>query len=61
MRVGFALSTMDQRPQTCNLNYEDKYGAIGANLIHVHHVTPLSAIGETHQVDPVRDLIPLCA
>ncbi len=47
--------------QACNLNYEDKYGAIGANLIHVHHVTPLSAIGETHQVDPVRDLIPLCA
>lgn len=47
--------------QACDLNYEDKYGAIGANLIHVHHVTPLSAIGETYQVDPVRDLIPLCA
>jgi 5-methylcytosine-specific restriction protein A len=47
--------------QACGLNYEDKYGAIGVNLIHVHHVVPLSAIGETYQVDPVRDLVPLCA
>jgi 5-methylcytosine-specific restriction protein A len=47
--------------QACGLNYEDKYGAIGTDLIHVHHVIPLSAIGETYQVDPVRDLIPLCA
>lgn len=47
--------------QACGLNYEDKYGSIGANLIHVHHVTPLSAIGAAYQVDPIRDLIPLCA
>ncbi|WP_295975420.1 HNH endonuclease [uncultured Xanthomonas sp.] len=47
--------------QACGLNYEEKYGAIGADLIHVHHVTPLSAIGEAYQVDPIRDLIPLCA
>jgi HNH endonuclease len=47
--------------QACGLNYEDKYGSIGANLVHVHHVTPLSAIGKTYQVDPVRDLVPLCA
>lgn len=47
--------------QACGLNYEATYGAIGTDLIHVHHVTPLSAIGEEYQVDPVRDLIPLCA
>jgi 5-methylcytosine-specific restriction protein A len=47
--------------QACGMNYEDKYGAIGADAIHVHHVTPLSAIGEAYQVNPVRDLIPLCA
>ncbi|AYR22043.1 restriction endonuclease [Alcaligenes faecalis] len=47
--------------QACGLNYEDKYGAIGADLIQVHHITPLSAIGEAYQVDPIRDLIPLCA
>lgn len=47
--------------QACGMNYEDKYGSIGTDLIHVHHVTPLSAIGEAYQVDPIRDLIPLCA
>ena len=47
--------------QACGLNYEDKYGSMGADLIHVHHVTPLSAIGAAYQVDPIRDLVPLCA
>lgn len=47
--------------QACGLCYEEKYGAIGAGLIHVHHTTPLSAIGEAYIVDPIRDLIPLCA
>lgn len=49
------------RCQACGLNYGDKYGCIGRGLIHVHHITPLSAIGESYQVDPVHDLVPLCA
>lgn len=47
--------------QACGMNYEDTYGVIGADLIHVHHVTPLAAIRAEYRVDPVRDLIPLCA
>lgn len=47
--------------QACGLKYEDKYGAIGAGLIHVHHIVPLSDVGAEYQIDPVRDLIPLCA
>ncbi|MFZ2998840.1 MAG: hypothetical protein WA071_00695 [Undibacterium umbellatum] len=47
--------------QACGMNYENKYGAIGAGLIHVHHVTPLASIGAEYRVDPVCDLIPLCA
>lgn len=47
--------------QACGMNYKDKYGAIGTNLICVHHVIPLSAIRSEYQVDPVRDLVPLCA
>ncbi len=47
--------------QACGLNYEERYGAIGADLIHVHHVVPLSIIREEYQVDPIHDLIPLCA
>lgn len=47
--------------QACDLTYEDQYGAIGQALIHVHHVTPLADINEAYEVDPIRDLVPLCA
>lgn len=47
--------------QACGLNYEIKYGPIAVDLIHVHHLTPLAAIGDSYQVDPIRDLVPLCA
>lgn len=44
----------------CGFNFEQKYGKIGRNYIHVHHITPLSVIGETYVVDPIRDLRPVC-
>ncbi|WP_222308441.1 HNH endonuclease [Rhizobium leguminosarum] len=47
--------------EACDLSYEERYGPIGADLIHVHHVMPLSQIGERYQADPIRDLVPLCA
>ena len=47
--------------QACGLSYEKKYGIIGANLIHVHHLKPLSSIGHLYQVDPIHDLVQLCA
>lgn len=47
--------------QACGLVYEDRYGPIGADLIHVHHLTRLADLGEAHEVDPIRDLRPLCA
>lgn len=36
------------RCQACGLVYEAKYGPIGTDLIHVHHLMPLSAIGESY-------------
>ena len=44
----------------CGLRLEDRYGPLGANYIHVHHIVPLSEIGETYEVDPVADLRPVC-
>ncbi|MGH8259581.1 MAG: HNH endonuclease [Steroidobacteraceae bacterium] len=41
----------------CKTDLSEVYGDIAAGLIHVHHLTPLSAIGREYQVDPVRDLI----
>ncbi len=44
----------------CQIDLSEVYGDIAAGLIHVHHLTPLSATGREYQVDPVRDLIPIC-
>ncbi|MEI7502279.1 MAG: HNH endonuclease [Paludibacter sp.] len=44
----------------CSVDFEKIYGEIGKGFIHVHHLTPISKIGETYQVDPINDLIPVC-
>jgi 5-methylcytosine-specific restriction protein A len=36
------------------------YGEIGRGFIHVHHVVPISSIGESYKVDPAKDLVPVC-
>lgn len=44
----------------CGFNFADVYGESGKGLIHVHHLTPLSQVGKEYEVDPVRDLRPVC-
>lgn len=46
--------------QVCYVRLSDIYGAIAETLIHVHHIKPISEIGESYIVDPVTDLIPVC-
>jgi hypothetical protein len=46
--------------QVCGLDFKSRYGEIGAGFIHVHHIVPLASIGEQYNVDPVKDLIPVC-
>jgi 5-methylcytosine-specific restriction protein A len=44
----------------CDFDFEKAYGEIGKGFIHVHHLTPVAQIGKTYQVDPIKDLIPVC-
>lgn len=44
----------------CNFNFEAAYGAIGKGFIHVHHIIPLAEIRREYEIDPIRDLIPVC-
>lgn len=44
----------------CDFNFEQAYGAIGENYIHVHHIIPLSEIKKEYTLDPIKDLIPVC-
>lgn len=46
--------------QICNLNFEEKYGEVGIDFIHVHHIVPLHHIQGDYKVDPIKDLIPVC-
>jgi len=46
--------------QICNFNFEEIYGEIGKNSIHVHHIIPLSEIAQNYKVDPIKDLLPVC-
>jgi 5-methylcytosine-specific restriction protein A len=44
----------------CGFDFEKIYGDIGRNFCHVHHVVPLSEAGGEYDVDPTKDLIPVC-
>jgi 5-methylcytosine-specific restriction enzyme A len=44
----------------CGFRFEEKYGEIGRDFIHVHHLIKISSVGEQYCVDPIRDLRPVC-
>ena len=44
----------------CGFDFAAAYGPEFAGIIQVHHIVPLHELGEAHEVDPVRDLIPVC-
>lgn len=44
----------------CNFDFEESYGDIGTNYIHVHHVVSLSKVDSEYEVDPINDLVPVC-
>lgn len=48
--------------QVCGLRFEERYGDIGREFMHVHHKTPLSEIADhdNHVVNPLEDLVPVC-
>ena len=44
----------------CEMSFSKRYGKIGTNFIHVHHLTLLASRKKKHKVDPVKDLVPVC-
>lgn len=45
----------------CGFSFEQTYGEIGLDFIPVHHLVPVSQLGSGYELDPLSDLIPLCA
>lgn len=46
--------------KVCGINFSDKYGEIGNEFIHIHHLTPIPKIGKEYKVDYKKDLMPVC-
>lgn len=44
----------------CGFNFQDHYGVIGKEFIHVHHLISLAKVDDRYEVDPITDLRPVC-
>lgn len=44
----------------CSFDFAAKYGELGEGFVHVHHLRPLSEIGQEYLLDPIQDLRPVC-
>lgn len=47
--------------KACGFDFAQFYGALGEEFIEVHHRTPVSHMGGSYVLDPVKDLVPLCS
>ena len=48
------------RCKACGMDFEKRYGEIGCEFIHVHHKKPLASCRSDYELDPVKDLVPVC-
>jgi 5-methylcytosine-specific restriction protein A len=44
----------------CGFNFRKAFGELGKRFIHVHHLVPLAASQGERNIDPVRDVVPVC-
>ena len=54
------LDKFGSKCKICKVDLGEIYGAVGRGYIHVHHIKQLSEIGQTYEIDPIKDLIPVC-
>ncbi|MDQ0254134.1 putative HNH restriction endonuclease [Evansella vedderi] len=46
--------------KVCDFNFEQMYGTLGKEFIHVHHIVPVSELGTNYKINPTTDLVPIC-
>lgn len=44
----------------CGFSFEERYGPLGRDYIHVHHIIELSKAPPGYKVNPLKDLVPIC-
>jgi 5-methylcytosine-specific restriction protein A len=55
-----ALAIHGYSCMACDTHLEERYGEAAVGLIEVHHLTPVSLLGEGYVINPKVDLAPLC-
>ena len=48
------------RCMACATLLKEVYGEAGEKVIHVHHLVPVSLMGSSYKLNPIKDLVPLC-
>jgi 5-methylcytosine-specific restriction protein A len=54
------LQARGYRCTVCDFNFAERYGELGRDYIHVHHLTPVSQMGNGYVINPLVDLVPIC-
>lgn len=54
------LAKHGRRCMVCKLALGQRYGDIGKDFIHVHHLKPLGTTKRSYRLDPATDLVPVC-
>lgn len=44
----------------CSFDFHKTYGTIGIDMIHVHHLNPVSSFTAKRAINPINDLRPVC-
>lgn len=45
----------------CGFDFGKRYGPFGEGYIEIHHIIPHSSIKGEHEIDPQKDLVPICS
>ena len=56
-----AICAHGTKCMVCGFDFEKVYGELGKDFIEVHHVMPLSNINEEKDINPITDLVCVCA
>lgn len=44
----------------CGFDFKNKYGTVADGYIHVHHLRPISSTDTEYEIDPTKELVPVC-
>lgn len=55
------IESKEKKCAVCGFDFEQVYGELGKDFIHVHHVNPISTKEKEYKIDNIEDeLIPVC-